>query len=71
MSLYHTEAFRAPNVTGLLSKFDQMPLQLVVTSSILVGQLVGSSGGILFFAEFVVTAVGLLLGGEPNEDFLT
>ena len=66
MSLYYIEVFRAPHVTGLFAKFDHMPLHLVVTASILMGQLVGSSGGILFLAEFVVTAVGLILGGESN-----
>mmetsp|Transcript_11401 Transcript_11401/g.27503 ORF Transcript_11401/g.27503 Transcript_11401/m.27503 type:complete len:260 (+) Transcript_11401:3023-3802(+) len=35
----------------------------VVQLSCLVGQMVGSSGGILFLAEFIVTSVSMLLGG--------
>ncbi|CAJ1945666.1 unnamed protein product [Cylindrotheca closterium] len=35
----------------------------VVQLSCLVGQMVGSSGGILFLAEFIVTSVSILLGG--------
>jgi hypothetical protein len=38
-------------------------LLTIVITSFLVGQLVGSSGGIMFLAEFVVTSVSLVLGG--------
>lgn len=37
-----------------------------MTMFFLAGQLVGSSGGILFLAEFVVTTVGLVLGGAAT-----
>ena len=55
------EVFRAPHVNGMfVAKFDHMPLQL---------KLVGSSGGILFLAEFVVKAVGLLLGDKSKKEW--
>lgn len=38
-------------------------LATVVISAFLVGQLVGSSGGTMFLAEFIVTSISLILGG--------
>lgn len=38
-------------------------LATVVILSFLVGQLVGSSGGTMFLAEFIVTSISLILGG--------
>lgn len=40
-----------------------LSLVTVVILAFLVGQLVGSSGGTMFLAEFIVTSVSLLLGG--------
>jgi len=38
----------------------------IVLAAVLVGHLVGCSGGILFLAEFVVTSVSLILGGAAT-----
>ena len=38
-------------------------LATVVILAFLVGQLVGSSGGTMFLAEFIVTSISLILGG--------
>jgi hypothetical protein len=38
-------------------------MNTVVIAFVLIGQLVGSSGGLFFLAEFVITAVSLVLGG--------
>ena len=38
-------------------------LVTVVILSALIGQLVGSSGGTMFMAEFIVTSISLILGG--------
>jgi hypothetical protein len=46
--------------------FKPMRLNVVIITSFLFGQLVGSSGGILFLAEFVVTTISLLLGGAAT-----
>jgi hypothetical protein len=45
------------------SIFRPFGLNTVVIGFFLIGQLVGSSGGVLFLAEFVVTSVSLVLGG--------
>lgn len=45
------------------SIFRPVGLNTVVIGFFLIGQLVGSSGGVLFLAEFVVTSVSLVLGG--------
>lgn len=45
------------------STLKPLALNTIVIMSFLVGQLVGSSGGLLFLAEFVVTTVSLVLGG--------
>jgi hypothetical protein len=49
------------NSTGSMLK--EFSLVTVVILAFLVGQLVGSSGGVLFLAEFVVTSMSLILGG--------
>jgi len=45
------------------SLFTTLSLATVIILAFLVGQLVGSSGGIMFLAEFIVTFISLLLGG--------
>jgi hypothetical protein len=47
--------------TGAFVK--EASLASVVILAFLVGQLIGSSGGTMFLAEFVVTSISLLLGG--------
>lgn len=42
---------------------ETLSLVTIVIMGFLVGQLVGSSGGVLFLAEFVVTSISLVLGG--------
>lgn len=42
---------------------ETLSLVTIVVLGFLIGQLVGSSGGVLFLAEFVVTSISLLLGG--------
>jgi hypothetical protein len=49
------------NNTGSMLK--EYSLVTVVILAFLIGQLVGSSGGILFLAEFIVTFMMLILGG--------
>jgi hypothetical protein len=63
MSLNFMEICRAPPVSGIFAKFDNICLNVAVIMFFLIGQLVDSSGGLQFLAEFVVTAVGFLLGG--------
>lgn len=46
-----------------LSFFRPFGMNTVVIAFVLIGQLVGSSGGLFFLAEFVITAVSLVLGG--------
>jgi hypothetical protein len=45
------------------SLWKSLNLVPVVILSVLTGQLVGSSGGTMFLAEFVVTSISLILGG--------
>jgi len=66
MSLNYMEISRTPRSISVLSKFRHMRFEVFVTMFFLVGQLVGSSGGILFLAEFVVTTIGLVLGGAAT-----
>ena len=47
--------------TGPMLK--ELSLVTVAILAFLIGQLVGSSGGVLFLAEFVVTMMSLILGG--------
>jgi hypothetical protein len=51
------------NSPNARSVFRPHGLNTIVIGFFLVGHLVGSSGGILFLAEFVVTSVSLVLGG--------
>ena len=46
--------------------FKPMRLNVVVIAAFLMGQLVGSSGGILFLAECVFTSISLFLGGAAT-----
>lgn len=51
------------NSSNPKSLIEHFSLNTVILFFVLVGQLVGSSGGLLFLAEFVVTTVSLALGG--------
>lgn len=42
---------------------ETLSLVTIIIFCFLMGQLVGSSGGVLFLAEFVVTSISLVLGG--------
>lgn len=42
---------------------ESLSLVTILIVGFLIGQLVGSSGGVLFLAEFVVTSISLVLGG--------
>lgn len=66
MSLQSTEAGGGPHGSGLRSRFKPLGLNTLVITFVLMGQLVGSSGGILFLAEFVVTFISLMLGGAAT-----
>jgi hypothetical protein len=48
------------STTALLTHFN---LVSIIMLSVLLGQLVGSSGNTMFLAEFVVTSMSLILGG--------
>ena len=70
MSLQSMEAGRglsgthsATRSSAKRSIFRPFSLNTVIIGFFLIGQLVGSSGGVLFLAEFVVTSVSLVLGG--------
>jgi hypothetical protein len=66
MSLQSMETGRTGVVTTASttgSMITTMSLVTVVILAFLVGQLVGSSGGVLFLAEFIVTTISLILGG--------
>jgi hypothetical protein len=65
MSLQSMEVGRRTSNSSTFTRPIITPLTLntVVIAFFLVGQLVGSSGGVLFLAEFVVTSMSLLLGG--------
>lgn len=49
-----------PNSRSILTAFS---LNTVIVAFFMIGHLVGSSGGVLFLAEFAVTSVSLVLGG--------
>uniref|UniRef100_A0A7S1ZT76 Uncharacterized protein n=1 Tax=Trieres chinensis TaxID=1514140 RepID=A0A7S1ZT76_TRICV len=66
MSLQYMEIGRGTHIPGSRSILRPMRLNVIVIASLMVGQLVGSSGGILFLAEFVVTTVSLILGGAAT-----
>lgn len=63
MSLESIEITRRTTSNGVLSLIKPRRFNTLVVGFILMGQLVGSSGGIMFLAEFVVTSVCLLIGG--------
>jgi len=49
--------------TTFFSAIKAQNLVTTVFAGQLIGQLVGSSGGVLFLAEFIVTSISLVLGG--------
>jgi hypothetical protein len=49
--------------TSPLSLIKAQGLHMIAMAGFHVGQLVGSSGGVLFVAEFIVTSISLLVGG--------
>lgn len=51
------------SVTNTGSFLRELNLLTVFIVAFLVGQLVGSSGGTMFLAEFIVTSISLVLGG--------
>ena len=51
------------SVTNTGSFLRELNLLTVFIFAFLVGQLVGSSGGTMFLAEFIVTSISLVLGG--------
>ncbi|KAL9183382.1 hypothetical protein ACHAXT_005169 [Thalassiosira profunda] len=63
LSLESMEIVRRTTSTGVLSMVKPRRLNTLVVGFVTIGQLVGSSGGVVFLAEFVVTAISLLLGG--------
>ena len=60
------EIVRRTTSSGLLSLAKPRRLNTLVIGFILIGQLVGSSGGVLFLAEFIVTSISLILGGAAT-----
>jgi hypothetical protein len=64
ISLHSMEKGRpGVNVNNTDSLLKSVNLATVAILAFLLGQLVGSSGGTLFLAEFVVTSISLILGG--------
>lgn len=64
ISLHSMEKGRpGVNLNSTDSLLKSVNLATIVILAFLVGQLVGSSGGTLFLAEFVVTSISLILGG--------
>lgn len=51
------------SITNTGSFIREMDLLTIFIFAFLVGQLVGSSGGTMFLAEFIVTSISLVLGG--------
>lgn len=66
LSLESMEIVRQTSSSGVMSVIKPRRLNTLVIGFITIGQLVGSSGGIMFLAEFVVTSVSLLLGGAAT-----
>jgi hypothetical protein len=66
LTIESMEIVRRTTSSGLLSLPKPRRLNTLVIGFILIGQLVGSSGGILFLAEFIVTTISLLLGGAAT-----
>lgn len=66
LSLQCMETGRGPSDdrnTNKRSIFSPFSLNTVVIAFLIIGNLVGSSGGVVFLAEFIVTSVSLVLGG--------
>ena len=64
MSLQSMETGRAGvSISETGSIVETLSLVTILIVGFLVGQLIGSSGGVLFLAEFVVTSISLVLGG--------
>lgn len=64
MSLQSMETGRvAATISEAGSIVEAFNLVTILIFGFLIGQLVGSSGGVLFLAEFVVTSISLVLGG--------
>ena len=63
VSLHSLEKGKLAHASISGSWLKQFNVVTIVILGFLVGQLVGSSGGTMFLAEFVVTSVSLLLGG--------
>ena len=64
VSLYSLETGRSKFATGSFgSVIESLSLVNAVILGLLVGQLIGGSGGVLFLVEFAVTAISLVLGG--------
>lgn len=66
LTIESMEIIRRTTSSGVLSLAKPRRLNTLVIGFILIGQLVGSSGGILFLAEFIVTTISLLLGGAAT-----
>lgn len=66
MSVESLENLRRSTSTGVLSMVKPRRLNSLVIGYIMVGQLVGGSGGVIFLAEFVVTSICLILGGAAT-----
>ena len=66
LTIESMEIVRRTTSSGILSLAKPRRLNTLVIGFILIGQLVGSSGGILFLAEFIVTTISLLLGGAAT-----
>ena len=64
VSLHSMEKGRSSvNTSSTGSMIKAASLATVVIMAFLLGQLVGSSGGTMFLAEFIVTSISLILGG--------
>ena len=66
LTIESMEIVRRTTSNGILSLAKPRRLNTLVIGFILIGQLVGSSGGVLFLAEFIVTTISLLLGGAAT-----
>ena len=64
MSLHSLEKGVVGGASGSVGAvLKSLNLVTLVSLSFLLGQLLGSSGGVLFLAEFVVTSISFILGG--------
>eukprot|EP00537_Pseudo-nitzschia_pungens_P012658 CAMPEP_0172391002 /NCGR_PEP_ID=MMETSP1061-20121228/7520_1 /TAXON_ID=37318 /ORGANISM="Pseudo-nitzschia pungens, Strain cf. pungens" /LENGTH=1432 /DNA_ID=CAMNT_0013121523 /DNA_START=196 /DNA_END=4491 /DNA_ORIENTATION=- len=63
-SLHSIEAGRSRVTASSTGSFiESFSLVTIIMFGLLIGQLVGSSGGVLFLVEFAITSMSLLLGG--------